>query len=317
MLERPGSGERALLLHIGLNRAVRRRRDPGVQALARSAGADIVDELTARRDRPRPACLSARVKPRSSSPVERPAQSSSSSINRYARARNEISSSCSKPVCWIATAYSRYLRPARGDLRRQDSGRARAARASVDAIWCGAGLISRRQKGGIGLRGPGETQLETDRRLSESAHQTSQGQAGSRRETARDGPARSQSGPGRDGRAGRLHERGKDQPVQCAKRGAGERDEPVVRDARSDDPPPRRPVESRDPAGGYGRVRPGSAARTRRGVSRDPDGDTRSELLLHVIDVERSSPRRPEASRSRRVLESIGAAIRALHPGVQ
>ena len=45
---------------------------------------------------------------------------------------------------------------------RQASGRARAARTLT--AWCGDDPLER-QKGGIGLRGPGETQLESDRRL--------------------------------------------------------------------------------------------------------------------------------------------------------
>ena len=43
LLERPGSGERALLLHIGLNRACDDDEIQEFKALALSAGAEIVD----------------------------------------------------------------------------------------------------------------------------------------------------------------------------------------------------------------------------------------------------------------------------------
>ncbi len=54
MLKRPGDGERALLLHIGLRRSCDEDEVQEFGALARSAGADVVDEMEARRDRPTP-----------------------------------------------------------------------------------------------------------------------------------------------------------------------------------------------------------------------------------------------------------------------
>jgi GTP-binding protein HflX len=46
-----------------------------------------------------------------------------------------------------------------------------------------------RQKGGIGLRGPGETQLETDRRLLGKRIAHAERAAGPHRDAARPGPA--------------------------------------------------------------------------------------------------------------------------------
>ena len=62
-----------------------------------------------------------------------------------------------------------------------------------------------RIRGGIGLRGPGETQLETDRRIIRQQDPGSQGQAQGRGEA----PGESPRGTGSDAerRAGRLHQR--------------------------------------------------------------------------------------------------------------
>ena len=54
MLDRPRSGERALLLHIGLNRPCLEDETQEFRALAESAGAQVVAEIQARRDRPDP-----------------------------------------------------------------------------------------------------------------------------------------------------------------------------------------------------------------------------------------------------------------------
>ena len=71
-----------------------------------------------------------------------------------------------------------------------------------------------RQKGGIGLRGPGETQLETDRRLIAKRIRTLRGAPREARAPARHRPARTPRGPGPDGGAGRLHQRRQVDAVQ-------------------------------------------------------------------------------------------------------
>jgi len=54
LLDRPRSGERALLLHIGLNRPSFDDEIQEFRALAESAGALVVGEIQARRERPDP-----------------------------------------------------------------------------------------------------------------------------------------------------------------------------------------------------------------------------------------------------------------------
>ena len=75
-----------------------------------------------------------------------------------------------------------------------------------------------RQKGGIGLRGPGETQLETDRRLLGKRIKTLNDRLDKvlvqRETTRRDAAAPSRA----DGRAGRLHQRRQVDAVQSADR---------------------------------------------------------------------------------------------------
>ena len=61
--------------------------------------------------------------------------------------------------------HPRHLRAARAQRRRQAAGRAGPACSTSPRAWCGGWTHLERQNGGIGLRGPGETQLETDRRL--------------------------------------------------------------------------------------------------------------------------------------------------------
>ena len=93
--------------------------------------------------------------------------------------------------------------------------------ARMRGLWThlerlGAGRID----GGIGTRGPGETQIETDRRLARdriAALKRRLRQTKSTRGTMR---ARARAGRPADGRAGRLHQRGQ---VDAAERADGRR----------------------------------------------------------------------------------------------
>jgi len=79
-------------------------------------------------------------------------------------ARSAISRRSPAGECSTATAHPRHLRAACAQLRGQAGSRTRTVethRQPPRARW----THLERQKGGIGMRGPGETQLETDRRL--------------------------------------------------------------------------------------------------------------------------------------------------------
>ena len=130
-----------------------------------------------------------------------------------------------------------------------------------------------RQRGGIGLRGPGETQLETDRRLVGKRIERigRQLDAVQRRREVNRRPRRRSRSPG--GLARRLHERRQVDPLQSSDGGRGARGRSALRDPRphpaADDPAGRKPLG----AGGYGRVRGRSAARAGGRLPRHPRGD--------------------------------------------
>ena len=98
-----------------------------------------------------------------------------------------------------------------------------------------------RQKGGIGLRGPGETQLETDRRLlGNRVKALNERLSHVPRQRATQGRTRRRAADPH-GRAGRLHQRRQVDAVQPADRRQGLRRRPAVRDARHHAAPDLRP----------------------------------------------------------------------------
>lgn len=166
MLDRPRSGERALLLHVGLNRPCLDDETQEFRALARSAGASIVGELEARRDRPDPQYfigsgkveeLAQRVRETGaelvlvSQPL-RPGQERNleKALNTRVLDRNGL----------ILDIFAQRAATFEGKLQVELAQHEHLATRLVRG-W----THLERQKGGIGMRGPGETQLETDRRL--------------------------------------------------------------------------------------------------------------------------------------------------------
>ncbi|MGI9258823.1 MAG: ribosome rescue GTPase HflX [Gammaproteobacteria bacterium] len=166
MLERPGSGERALLLHIGLNRACGDDEIQEFKALAWSAGAEIVDELTARRDRPSPRLfigsgkadeLKSRVEASCAELVlvNQPL-SPSQERNLELLIKTRVLDRNGLILDIFAQRAATFEGKIQVELAQLEHLSTRLVRG-----W----THLERQKGGIGLRGPGETQLETDRRL--------------------------------------------------------------------------------------------------------------------------------------------------------
>ena len=166
MFERPRSGERALLVRIGLGAQVDPEDLQEFQQLAVSAGAEPVATVTGRRERP---------------------------DSRYfvgsgkAEELKAVAESCGAEVILVDHALSpsqeRNLEQLTGRRVLDRNGlildifaqRARSFEGKLEVELAqlrhiGSRLVRgwshlERQKGGIGLRGPGETQLETDRRL--------------------------------------------------------------------------------------------------------------------------------------------------------
>jgi GTPase len=166
LLDRPPSGERSLLVHIGRSRACYEDEIEEFEALAASAGADIVGELHAQRDRPDARFFLGSGK------VEELAQRVQDSgaelvlVNRALSAsqeRNlerELKARVLDRNGLILDIFAQRAASFEGKLQVE---LAQLEHLSTRLVRGWTHL--ERQKGGIGLRGPGETQLETDRRL--------------------------------------------------------------------------------------------------------------------------------------------------------
>jgi GTP-binding protein HflX len=166
LLDRPRSGERALLLHIGLHRPCFDDETQEFRALAESAGARIVGEIQARRDRPDPKYYvgSGKVDELAARVAE--TQAELILVNQPLRAGQErnLERALKTRVLdrngLILDIFAQRAATFEGKLQVELAQHEHLASRLVRG-W----THLERQKGGIGLRGPGETQLETDRRL--------------------------------------------------------------------------------------------------------------------------------------------------------
>ncbi len=166
MFERPGGGERAIVVSVAIGRPVDPHDTAEFQALAASAGASSVGLILASRARPDPkyfvgsgkaeeirACadqhdadlvlIDQTLSPSQERNLEK-------LTNRRVLDRNGL----------ILDIFSQRARSFEGKLQVE---LAQLSHLSTRLVRGWTHL--ERQKGGIGLRGPGETQLETDRRL--------------------------------------------------------------------------------------------------------------------------------------------------------
>ena len=166
MLERPARGDRALLVELDFGDGEPAQRLAELKALARSAGAEIADVVTARRARPDAALYAGRGKV-----AEIAARRLGSDADLVifdhalsgAQQRNlERALDCRivDRVSLILDIFAQRAQSAEGKLQVE---LAQLKHLSTRLVRGWTHL--ERQKGGIGLRGPGETQLETDRRL--------------------------------------------------------------------------------------------------------------------------------------------------------
>jgi GTP-binding protein HflX len=166
MFERPRAGERAVLVRLGLGDAVRPEDLDEFARLARSAGAQPVATITGRRHRPDSRYFVGSGK--------------AEEIADSGRAHNAEVILVDHP---LSPSQERNLEKLTGVRVIDRSGlildifaqRARSFEGKLEVELAQLRHLSsrlvrgwthlERQKGGIGLRGPGETQLETDRRL--------------------------------------------------------------------------------------------------------------------------------------------------------
>ena len=166
MFERPGGGDRALLVALALGRGDRDDRMVEIEALAASAGAQVVAEVRGRRDRPDAALFAGRGKV--AEIAERKAASGADlvifdhSLSGMQQRNLEKALECRvvDRTTLILDIFAQRAQSAEGKLQVELAQLNHMATRLV-----GGWTHLERQKGGIGLRGPGETQLETDRRL--------------------------------------------------------------------------------------------------------------------------------------------------------
>lgn len=166
MLDRPRSGERALLLHIGLNRPCFDDETQEFRALAESAGARVVGEIQARRDRPDPKYFVGSGKVDEIAARAKETQAELILVSQPLRAGQErnlelvLKTRVLDRNGLILDIFAQRAATFEGKLQVELAQHEHLASRLVRG-W----THLERQKGGIGLRGPGETQLETDRRL--------------------------------------------------------------------------------------------------------------------------------------------------------
>jgi GTPase len=189
VFERPARGDRALLVELDLGEGEPAERLAELKALTRSAGAEIVDIVTARRARPDAALYAGRGKVAEIA-ARRLGSGADLVIFDHAlsgvQQRNlERALDCRivDRVSLILDIFAQRAQSAEGKLQVE---LAQLEHLSTRLVRGWTHL--ERQKGGIGLRGPGETQLESDRRLigiRVKLLKTRLEQVGRRRETQR------------------------------------------------------------------------------------------------------------------------------------
>ena len=166
MFERPGIGEQAILVHLDLNAESQREYITEFKELALSAGATVVDIVTARRNAPDAKYFIGRGKADEIAQLVEAEEIGLVLFNHSlspSQERNlEALFQCRvlDRTGLILDIFSQRARTFEGKLQVE---LAQLKHLSTRLIRGWTHL--ERQKGGIGLRGPGETQLETDRRL--------------------------------------------------------------------------------------------------------------------------------------------------------
>ena len=166
MFERPQSGERAILIHAAVGKLPATTDQEEFAELARSAGAVIVDEVSTGRRSPNSRYFVGKGKVeelRASVAANAADLIISSAALSPSQERNlERSLQCRvlDRSGLILDIFAQRARSFEGKLQ-VELAQLRHLSTRLVRGW----THLERQKGGIGLRGPGETQLETDRRL--------------------------------------------------------------------------------------------------------------------------------------------------------
>jgi GTP-binding protein HflX len=167
LFERPGSGERAILVCVGLGRAPDPDRVEEFTALARSAGAQVLEVLAPTRKSADPRFLigSGKVQELRERIVALGADlvviDGTLSPSQERNLEKELQCRVLDRSGLILDIFAQRARTFEGKLQVE---LAQLQHMSTRLVR-GWTHLERQRGGGIGLRGPGETQLETDRRL--------------------------------------------------------------------------------------------------------------------------------------------------------
>ena len=166
MFERPQSGERAILVHASPDGLPEESERAEFVELARSAGAEIAGELVSSRRKPDPRYFIGKGKLDelraliSENDAELVISSAALSPSQERNLEKELKCRVLDRAGLILDIFAQRARSFEGKLQVE---LAQLEHLSTRLVRGWTHL--ERQKGGIGLRGPGETQLETDRRL--------------------------------------------------------------------------------------------------------------------------------------------------------
>jgi GTPase len=166
MFERPQFGDRALLVNLDLGEPDQAARVAELKELAVSGALEIVGIVQGRRERPDPATFAGRGKVAELAAAVAALRASVVVFNHQlspAQERNlekQLSCRVIDRVSLILDIFAQRARSHEGKLQVELAQLQHIATRLVRG-W----THLERQRGGIGLRGPGETQLETDRRL--------------------------------------------------------------------------------------------------------------------------------------------------------
>ena len=166
MFDRPGSGERAILIHVDINEECQRENLGEFRELAASAGAITITEFTSSRQSPDAKLFIGKGK---AEEIQNYIKANDIDLALFNHALSPSQERNLEAIfkCrvldrtgLILDIFAQRARSFEGKLQVE---LAQLKHLSTRLIRGWTHL--ERQKGGIGLRGPGETQLETDRRL--------------------------------------------------------------------------------------------------------------------------------------------------------
>ncbi len=166
MFERPQSGERAILIHAAANRVPDLTEREEFAELAVSAGASVVADIVSRRRRPNPRFFIGKGKLEEvkrligGKRVDLVICSAPLSPSQERNLERELECRVLDRSGLILDIFAQRARSFEGKLQ-VELAQLRHLSTRLVRGW----THLERQKGGIGLRGPGETQLESDRRL--------------------------------------------------------------------------------------------------------------------------------------------------------